>query len=82
MQHALPKGEGGMLAVLGENIDQINRILKDNNNKFECFIANDNTIGQIVVSGKVVSFEALGNELKNKNIKFIKLPVSAIFIVL
>ncbi len=55
------------------------KILKDNNNKFECFIANDNTIGQIVVSGKVVSLEALGNELKNKNIKFIKLPVSAPF---
>ena len=79
MQNALPKGEGGMLAVLGEDIDQINRILKDNNNKFECFIANDNTVGQIVVSGKVVSLEALGNELKNKNIKFIKLPVSAPF---
>ena len=80
MQNAVPKGEGGMIAILGQNIDEINKILNENSNKFQCYIANDNSNGQIVISGKINrSLELFGKELKKKNIKFVKLPVSAPF---
>ena len=67
MQNAVPKGEGGMVAVLGVEIDQINEILKNNENKFNCYVANDNSIGQIVVSGKLDSLELLCKILKMLN---------------
>ena len=79
MQDAVPKGEGGMLAILGIEIEEINKILKDNYSNFQCYIANDNTLGQIVVSGQTISLDLLSKELKKKNIKFIKLSVSAPF---
>ena len=43
MQEAVPSGKGGMIAVLGSNIGEINSILIENQNKFKCYIANDNT---------------------------------------
>ena len=52
MQNAVPKGEGGMLAVLGSTVEIIEKILKDNQNRFVVQIANDNSEGQIVLSGK------------------------------
>ena len=55
MPNAVPNGKGGMVAVLGIDINQINKILQENKNKFSCYIANDNTIGQLVVSGENVS---------------------------
>ncbi|MDC3044079.1 ACP S-malonyltransferase, partial [Candidatus Pelagibacter sp.] len=78
MQNATSKGVGGMFAILGTDIEKINNILKDKN-KFQCYIANDNSVGQIVVSGKMNSLNILGEELNEKKIKFIKLPVSAPF---
>ena len=57
MQNAVPKGEGGMIAILGKEINEIKKLLKDNKNKFKCYIANDNSIGQIVVSGKINSLK-------------------------
>ena len=79
MQNAMPNGLGGMLAILGVNIDKINVIFNENKNRFKCYIANDNSIGQIVVSGKKEDLEILGQQLKKKNIKYIKLAVSAPF---
>ena len=79
MQNSVPQGEGGMLAVLGSNIDDIEKILVDNEKNFQAFIANDNTEGQIVISGKTNNLEKLSNILKDKKIKNIKLPVSAPF---
>ena len=35
MQNSVPKGEGGMLAVLGSKIDEVEKILKDNQDNFE-----------------------------------------------
>ena len=52
MQNSMPKGEGGMLAVLGSKIEEVEKILNDNQNNFEAQIANDNSDGQIVLSGK------------------------------
>jgi [acyl-carrier-protein] S-malonyltransferase len=79
MQNAVPKGEGGMVAVLGSTIDIIEKILKDYGNDNTVEIANDNSDGQIVLSGKNVDLDTLIKVLKNNNIKNIKLPVSAPF---
>ncbi len=79
MQSAVPKGEGGMLAMLGAEIDKINKILNLNKEKFKCYVANDNSTGQTVVSGYNKDLDLFSNELKINNIKNIKLPVSAPF---
>ena len=78
MQNAVPKGEGGMTAILGTKIDEIHEILKDKS-RFQCFIANDNSVGQIVVSGTLNSIKILETELIKKKIKFVQLQVSAPF---
>ena len=77
MRTAVPKGEGGMIAVLGSEVEKINEIINTINKNFKCFIANDNSIGQIVVSGKTKDLDLFSKELKIENIKNIKLPVTA-----
>ena len=52
MQNSVPKGEGGMIAVLGTTVENIEKILKENQKNFLAEIANDNSEGQIVLSGK------------------------------
>jgi len=79
MQNAVPNGEGGMIAILGSNIDLIENILNDNSEEIKVQIANDNTEGQIVCSGKNTDLEKLIIILKSKNIKNMRLPVSAPF---
>ena len=79
MQNSMPKGEGGMVAVLGTTVENIENILKDNQNSFKAEIANDNSEGQIVVSGRIQDLEKLSSFLKKNRIKNIKLPVSAPF---
>ena len=79
MQNSVPKGEGGMLAVLGSKIENIEKILDQNRNKFKVQIANDNSDGQIVLSGKTKDLELISIFFKNEKIKNIILPVSAPF---
>ncbi len=79
MQNAVPKNEGGMVAVLGEDINDIKKIIENNRNKFHCFLANDNTNGQVVISGKKDDLNGFMAELKKLKIKNIMLPVSAPF---
>ena len=79
MQNAVPKNEGGMVAVLGQDIKKINEIIENNKNKYECYLANDNSIGQVVISGKMKDLDLFIIDLKKSNIKNIKLPVSAPF---
>tara|TARA_B100000029_G_scaffold345993_1_gene338352 strand:- start:152 stop:1078 length:927 start_codon:yes stop_codon:yes gene_type:complete len=79
MQSAVPLGEGGMLAVLGINADEIKKIIKENFNNFKCYLANDNSIGQLIISGKNTELKKFENLLKERKIKNIKLPVSAPF---
>ena len=79
MQNSVPKGEGGMIAILGSEIQIIENIIEENKDKYECFVANDNSVGQIVLSGKLKDLEKIVEDLKSKNIKNIKLPVSAPF---
>jgi len=79
MQGSVPKGEGGMVAVLGSTVEIIEKILKDNRHKFKAQIANDNSVGQIVLSGKTEDLDKLTLTLKENAIKNIRLPVSAPF---
>ena len=79
MQSSVPNGQGGMIAILGSNIITIEKIIEENKNKYECFVANDNSEGQIVISGNILELEKLMIDLKLNNIKNIKLPVSAPF---
>ena len=79
MQNAVPNGEGGMIAVLGKEINEVSKIIQDNFDNYKCYVANDNCLGQIVISGKLTSLEKFGEELIKEKIKFVKLPVSAPF---
>ena len=79
MQNAVPKGEGGMVAILGSTVEMIEKILNDNQKNFSSQIANDNSVGQIVLSGKNDDLDRIIEILKLEKIKNIKLPVSAPF---
>ena len=79
MQNAVAEGEGGMLAVLGSTVEIIEDVLNNNQGSFFVQIANDNSDGQIVLSGKNKDLESLIKVLTQKKIKNIKLPVSAPF---
>ena len=79
MQNSVPEGKGGMIAVLGTTVETIEKILLENQNNFFVEIANDNSVGQIVLSGLIEDLEKLTNVFKTNNIKNIRLPVSAPF---
>ena len=80
MQNAVPVGKGGMIAILGSKISEINKFFIDNKSKNSvCEIANDNAEGQVIVSGDKESISLLQNELKENKIKTIPLKVSAPF---
>ena len=79
MQNAVPKGVGGMVAVLGSTVEKIEKIINENKKNFVIEIANDNSEGQIVLSGKNKDLSKMTEFLKANNIKNIKLPVSAPF---
>ena len=80
MQEAVPVGLGSMVAVLGLKTDEIRNLLKSNENKNGvCEIANDNSEGQVIISGNKESVQNLQIQLKEKKIKSIPLKVSAPF---
>ena len=79
MQEAVPVGKGGMLAILGSEIEEINNYISQIKSDGICEVANDNAHGQIIVSGNVEPIEELKNILKQNKKKCITLPVSAPF---
>ena len=79
MQNSVPNGQGGMVAVLGSTVEVIEKILTENKENLRAQIANDNSEGQIVLSGKTEDLEKLIQIFKDNSIKNIKLPVSAPF---
>ena len=79
MQNSVPKGQGGMVAVLGSSVETIEKILKENETNFNVQIANDNSEGQIVLSGKIEDLDKLILILKENSIKNIKLPSECTF---
>ena len=66
MQNSVPKGQGGMVAILGSTVDVIEKILTDNKEKLKAQIANDNSEGQIVLSGKTEDLEKIIDKIKCK----------------
>jgi len=80
MQEAVPLGEGSMIAVLGIKIEELINLLNQiDTKKGICEIANDNSVGQVIVSGNKQKVELLQGLLKEKKIKSIPLKVSAPF---
>ena len=79
MQTAVPKGIGGMVAILGSTIKKVEDMIESNKNNLNVQIANDNSDGQIVISGKLIDLDKFIEILKLEKIKNIKLPVSAPF---
>ncbi len=79
MQEAVPIGKGGMLAILGLDIKEINNYILQIKSKGVCEVANDNAEGQIIVSGNIEPIEELKSILKQNKKKCISLPVSAPF---
>ena len=80
MQAAVPVGRGSMLAVLGAELSELEKlVLTIDKSKGVCEIANDNAYGQIIISGGSEAVEDFKQKLKNKNIKSIPLKVSAPF---
>ena len=79
MQNAVPDGEGGMIAILGSDINTIEQILDENKKKFQCYIANDNSNFQIIISGLNGDLEKCVSVLNTLKIKNMRLPVSAPF---
>ena len=73
-------GEGKMAAIIGLKISEIEKMLKDFDEDGVCEIANDNSEGQVVISGDKASVNSFKSIAKNCGAKLtIDLNVSAPF---
>ena len=80
MQESMPIGTGGMAALIGKKLIDVEKILPEIQKYGKIFIANDNTEGQVVLSGEMKAIEFICKNYKEFNIKrAIQLPVSAPF---
>jgi len=79
MQDAVPAGQGAMMAILGLTVSEVEKEINLLPKKEVCEIANDNSNGQVVVSGEKKIMEVLNANLKKKKKKGILLPVSGPF---
>ncbi len=80
MQKAVPAGEGAMAAILGLEEDAVAAVAKEASVVGACAIANDNSPGQIVISGTAAAIEKAAELAKAKGAKrAVMLPVSAPF---
>jgi [acyl-carrier-protein] S-malonyltransferase len=82
MQEAVSVGVGAMMAVMGNNIKEIENLCKEvsKDSEFYCDVANYNAPTQIIVSGYKKGVERLQSIIKEKNLgKTIMLEVSAPF---
>jgi len=82
MQKAVPVGGGAMAALLGPELEQVQKIAKQaaEDTKLVCGVANDNSPGQVVVSGAKAAVERAVAIAAEQGVKrSIMLPVSAPF---
>ncbi|MFP4098062.1 MAG: ACP S-malonyltransferase [Alphaproteobacteria bacterium] len=80
MQQAVPVGIGSMAAILGLEYDAVVKIAQDAAQEQVCTAANDNSVGQVVISGHKEAVEravAMANAQGAR--KAVTLPVSAPF---
>ena len=80
MQESMPIGTGGMAALIGKSLTEVEEILPEIQKHGKIFIANDNADGQVVLSGEINPIDFICENYKEFEIKrAIKLPVSAPF---
>ena len=80
MQECMPLGAGGMAAIIGGTEEEITAIISDINLERKVFVANDNAVGQVVISGEMKAIDYIVSNSKKFGLKkVIKLSVSAPF---
>ena len=80
MQEAVPEGKGSMLAVMGLKLEELEKYITEiNDEKGVCEIANDNSDGQVILSGNKPALDEINLILKKNKKRSIFLPVSAPF---
>jgi [acyl-carrier-protein] S-malonyltransferase len=80
MQQAVPVGKGAMVAVLGASLSDLEKITREASKAGLCVIANDNSEGQVVLSGEKCALDLVPEIAKNYGVrKCIPLTVSAPF---
>ncbi len=82
MQQAVPVGEGAMAALLGMDIEPVEELVKEATEAGEGVVvaANDNAVGQVVLSGNKEAVARAIELAKEKGVrKAMMLPVSAPF---
>ena len=80
MQEAVPIGKGAMAALIGTNLETAKEVSDKVKSFGVCDIANDNSEGQVVISGDILAVENAIKLSKDFGIKrAIILPVSAPF---
>ncbi len=80
MQDAVPKGKGGMVALVGTDYETAQLIAKKASVKGVCQAANDNGGGQVVISGAMEAIDYVIELAAEHGIRrAVKLPVSAPF---
>lgn len=65
MKRAAKVQKGAMAAILGLDIQTVQQVADDSS----CFVANDNSVGQVVVSGSIVAVEKACEEAKKAGAK-------------
>lgn len=79
MQEAVPVGTGAMAAVMGAELDQIERVTKEASGDQVCAPANINSQNQVVIAGSAEAVERAMEMLKGVAKRVVKLNVSAPF---
>ena len=80
MQVAVPVGEGAMAAILGPSLEEVEQIAAEAAGDEVCDVANDNSEGQVVVSGNTAAVERAVEIAKERGVRrAVLLPVSAPF---
>jgi [acyl-carrier-protein] S-malonyltransferase len=80
MQAAVPVGQGAMAALIGKvDLETAEIIALEASGSGTVGVANDNNVGNVVISGTKAGVEAAIAVAKTKGVKAISLPVSAPF---
>lgn len=80
MQQAVPVGHGAMAAVLGLDVEAVEAIAAESAEDETCAVANDNSPGQVVISGDAPAVQRASLLAKERGAKrVLPLPVSAPF---
>lgn len=80
MQKAVPQGVGGMVALIGANLEIAQKIAEACGQQGVCEVANDNTVGQVILSGEKTAVDAAQNFAEAYGLrKVMPLNVSAPF---